>query len=116
MQRAFILTEGRVITHPGLPRDAQPTIAGGIGVPLNIRLGESLAEVEQRHILHTVRNCRTQDEAARMLGVSTKTLYNKLRLYESWRRNGNGGAASTTGRESRRTASPDQPAGDTTWN
>ena len=73
------------------------------------------AEVEQRHILHTVRNCRTQDEAARMLGVSTKTLYNKLRLYESWRRNGNpaGGAPL---RETRRSPATEQPAGDTTWN
>jgi DNA-binding NtrC family response regulator len=112
VQRAFILTEGRVITHPGLPRDAQPTIAGGIGMPINIRLGESLAEVEQRHILHTVRNCRTQDEAARMLGVSTKTLYNKLRLYESWRRSGAGTAPA---RETRRTP-PETPGGDTTWN
>ncbi len=109
VQRAFILTEGRLITHPGLPREAQPTIAGGIGMPLNIRLGESLAEVEQRHILHTVRNCRTQDEAARMLGVSTKTLYNKLRLYESWRRNGNSAGGAAPLRET-------QPAGDTTWN
>jgi hypothetical protein len=32
-------------------------------------------------ILHTLRNCRTQEEAARLLGVSTKTLYNTLRLY-----------------------------------
>jgi len=33
-----------------------------------------------------VSRCRTQDEAARTLGVSNKTLYNKLRLYESQRR------------------------------
>ena len=50
------------------------------------------ADVEQRLILHTVRHCRTQDEAARMLGVSTKTLYNKLRLYESQRRSSDGKA------------------------
>jgi len=115
VQRVFILTEGRVITNPGLPREAEPTIAGGSGTPLDIRLGESLAEVEQRHILHTVRNCRTQDEAARMLGVSTKTLYNKLRLYESWRRGGrdHGGSPGTV-RETRRT--PAEPHGtDTTW-
>jgi DNA-binding NtrC family response regulator len=54
--------------------------------PLTVRLGDSLGDVEERLILHTVRHCRTQDEAARMLGISTKTLYNKLRLYESQRR------------------------------
>jgi DNA-binding NtrC family response regulator len=32
-------------------------------------------------ILHTLRTAATQEEAARLLGVSTKTLYNKLRLY-----------------------------------
>ena len=52
-----------------------------------------------------------------MLGVSTKTLYNKLRLYESWRRNGNGSGAGAgaPAREARRTAT-EQPGGDTTWN
>ena len=60
--------------------------------PLTVRFGDSLGDVEQRLILHTVRHCRTQDEAARMLGVSTKTLYNKLRLYESQRRSSDGKA------------------------
>jgi DNA-binding NtrC family response regulator len=50
---------------------------------IQIRVGESLADVEQRLILHTLSSCRTKDEAARILGVSTKTLYNKLRRYES---------------------------------
>ncbi len=47
-----------------------------------VRVGTSLADVERQLILHTVQRCRTQDEAARILGISTKTLYNKLRLYE----------------------------------
>ena len=60
--------------------------ATGRESPLTVRLGDTLGDVEQRLIQHTVRHCRTQDEAARMLGISTKTLYNKLRLYESQRR------------------------------
>jgi DNA-binding NtrC family response regulator len=83
VQRAFIMTEGRTITHLGLPRDGLQGAPVGIGGPLTVRIGESIAEVERRLILHTVRDCRTQDEAARMLGISTKTLYNKLRQYES---------------------------------
>ena len=53
-----------------------------------VTIGESLAEVERRLILHTVQRCRTREEAARILKISTKTLYNKLRVYEAgarWR-------------------------------
>ena len=42
-----------------------------------------LADVEQRLIVQTLLSCRTKDEAARLLGVSTKTLYNKLRRYQA---------------------------------
>jgi hypothetical protein len=37
-----------------------------------------------------VQRCRTREEAARILKISTKTLYNKLRVYEAgarWRDN-----------------------------
>jgi DNA-binding NtrC family response regulator len=81
VQRAFVLSEGNVITHPHVHQPASPAIDVGASQTIRVRIGESLAKVEQRVILHTLRNCRTQEEAARLLGVSTKTLYNKLRLY-----------------------------------
>jgi len=68
----------RLFEHLAPSQSAKP-----VDAPISVHFGDSLAEVEQRLILHTVKNCRTQDEAARMLGVSTKTIYNKLRLYES---------------------------------
>jgi DNA-binding NtrC family response regulator len=86
VQRAYILTESRIITHPCVHHDALPSAApvatGELG-SIQIRVGESLADVEQRLIMQTLSSCRTKDEAARILGVSTKTLYNKLRRYES---------------------------------
>ncbi len=83
VQRAYILSEGKSITQPTLQRETMlqsipPTTDG-----FQVRVGTSLADVERQLILHTVQRCRTQDEAARILGISTKTLYNKLRLYES---------------------------------
>ena len=86
VQRAYIMTTGRVISDPGPLHGPVWSPATGRESPLTVRLGDTLGDVEQRLIQHTVRHCRTQDEAARMLGISTKTLYNKLRLYESQRR------------------------------
>ncbi|MEP6942181.1 MAG: sigma-54 dependent transcriptional regulator [Betaproteobacteria bacterium] len=93
VQRAYILAESRIITHPGVDRDALPPpapVATGEHGSIQIRVGESLADVEQRLILQTLSRCRTKDEAARILGVSTKTLYNKLRRYQTEIRAANG--------------------------
>ena len=89
VQRAYILADGRAITQPVLQRE---TVLGSVppaATGIRVTVGETLADVERRLILHTVKQCRTQEEAARMLGISTKTLYNKLRSYEAgarWRR------------------------------
>jgi DNA-binding NtrC family response regulator len=93
VQRAFIMAEGRVIGDPGILSTRASTPARDASI--EVRVGDSLADVEQRLILHTVSRCRTQDEAARTLGVSNKTLYNKLRLYESQRRASAGGTPQT---------------------
>jgi DNA-binding NtrC family response regulator len=82
VQRAYILAEGGMITQPALQRDALGAVASAAD-GFNVAVGESLAEVERRLILHTVQRCRTQEEAARILGISTKTLYNKLRIYDA---------------------------------
>lgn len=82
VQRAWILAEGAVIAQPVLQRDA----VLGNHVPatsFTVSVGDALADVERRLILSTVQRCRTRDEAARMLGISTKTLYNKLRAYDA---------------------------------
>jgi len=82
VQRAYILAEGRTITQPALQRDTLGAVTPATD-GFNVAVGESLGEVERRLILHTVQRCRTQEEAARILGISTKTLYNKLRIYDA---------------------------------
>ena len=98
VQRAWILADGRAITQPVLQRETVLGTVSPAATGFQVTVGESLAEVERRLILHTVQRCRTREEAARILKISTKTLYNKLRVYEAgarWRdaHGGNGTSA-----------------------
>jgi DNA-binding NtrC family response regulator len=99
VQRAWILAEGRAITQPVLQRETVLGTVSPAATGFQVTVGESLADVERRLILHTVQRCRTREEAARILKISTKTLYNKLRVYEAgarWR-DGQGASSSTWG-------------------
>ncbi|HSQ35175.1 MAG TPA: sigma 54-interacting transcriptional regulator, partial [Candidatus Binatia bacterium] len=50
----------------------------------SIQAGErSLAEVEKEYITYLVRKYRNKSRVARILGVSRKSLYNKLKTYEN---------------------------------
>ncbi len=74
LQRAFILYEG-VIEFPDLS-DARAA------APPRIEFGGSLEESERLLILATLDRCGgDKKKAAEILGVSLKTLYNRLHLY-----------------------------------
>ena len=48
-----------------------------------VAVGSTLADVEQKLILSTLQQCDTREGAARVLGISVKTLYNRIRAYRS---------------------------------
>jgi two-component system, NtrC family, response regulator AtoC len=54
------------------------------GDVLDVRVGLSIAEAERRLTLATLRSCGgKKDMAAKVLGISLKTLYNRLNLYRA---------------------------------
>jgi two-component system, NtrC family, response regulator HydG len=79
VQRAFILADGEIgVEH------LAPALAGGKGDENGGRLpvGLSIAEVERRLILATLEECGGEKKkTAEVLGISLKTLYNKLNAY-----------------------------------
>jgi two-component system, NtrC family, response regulator AtoC len=86
LQRAFILAEDRITTDC-LPVEVrlgeETTVAGPY---LQVRIGSKLADVERRLIVATLDDLGgKKKEAAQALGVSLKTLYNRLKAYEQER-------------------------------
>lgn len=87
MQRAFVMEEGEEITERWLPRpivggeaahDAISQQAGAVHIPL----GSTLAHAERVLILATLEHFKHHKErTAVALGISAKTLYNRLKEY-----------------------------------
>jgi two-component system, NtrC family, response regulator AtoC len=83
LQRAWVMTAGPEIGDEWLPRDvlADPARPTGSGT-LEVTLGTSLAAMERQMILATLEHFGHQKErTAAALGVSLKTLYNRLKDY-----------------------------------
>lgn len=82
VQRAFIMADD-VIEPDCLPlQNGQPRHE--TGPYFQVRAGSKVADVEKRLIMATLEECGgTKEKAAEMLGISLKTLYNRLREYES---------------------------------
>jgi DNA-binding NtrC family response regulator len=82
IERAFILAADR-IEAAQIPLAGRP-LAADTGSTLAISVGSSVAEAERRLILATLQQLDgNKREAARVLGLSLKTLYNRLREYGS---------------------------------
>ncbi len=83
VQRAYILADDGVLTAPVEP--VSMTLDGkGAADSVAIPIGTSLAEADRRLIFATLRRCGgVKKRAAQMLGISSKTLYNRLEEYAS---------------------------------
>ncbi len=79
VQRAFILTDDGALT-------ARPvtitTASGPRDDAVSIPIGTSLAEADRQLIFATLKRCEgIKKRAAQVLGISSKTLYNRLEEY-----------------------------------
>jgi DNA-binding NtrC family response regulator len=83
VQRAIILADEDIdADHLPLPQPAAPEC--GPDATMKIAIGTTVAEVERRLILATLADLGgNKDRAARTLGISLKTLYNKLKKYQA---------------------------------
>ncbi|MGH8665151.1 MAG: sigma 54-interacting transcriptional regulator, partial [Burkholderiales bacterium] len=91
VQRAFIMAEGNEIDEDCLSFDAVSSAAAAPadGASVTVRVGTSIAEMERKLIFATLDYCGgRREQAAELLGVSPKTLYNRLREYERERGGG----------------------------
>jgi two-component system, NtrC family, response regulator AtoC len=89
LQRAWVMTAGPEIGDQWLPRDVlapaalDPRTAPASDVPMvHVPVGTPLADAERQLILATLEHFGNQKErTAAALGVSLKTLYNRLKEY-----------------------------------
>ncbi|KGD86918.1 Fis family transcriptional regulator [Achromobacter sp. RTa] len=81
VRRAFIMADGDVLEADMLAPQVSPSSAGGDG-QVSVPVGETLAEADRRLILATLERCNgVKKQTAAMLGISPKTLYNRLEEY-----------------------------------
>jgi len=79
IERAVVLCNGRYITPAELPKHL---LDASDSTELNIPIGTTMEEAERRLILKTLEaNANNKTRAAEVLGISLKTLHNKLNLY-----------------------------------
>jgi DNA-binding NtrC family response regulator len=96
VHRAYVMAQEKTIDDECLPSAADPPAVGGNGngngsgyggnaAPvLTIEIGTSLAEIERKVTLATLEHFgRHKERTAAALGVSLKTLYNRLKEYST---------------------------------
>ncbi|MEO7773134.1 MAG: sigma-54 dependent transcriptional regulator [Steroidobacteraceae bacterium] len=89
VQRAFILADDELDLRAALvPVTADGCESGGAGTPdrdrIRVTVGMTLAQVERAMVIATLKRCGgNKTRTAAMLGVSLKTLYNRLNEYRA---------------------------------
>ena len=82
VHRAFIMTDGGLIDSVAAPIQLAPAGKGDSEPIVTIPVGTSLAEADRRLIFATLQHCGgVKKHAAEVLGISLKTLYNRLEDY-----------------------------------
>ena len=86
VQRAYILGDDEIAADVLPLSEEAPPPAPENGQVLQIRVGTSIDRVEQRLILATLElTGGDKKKAAEILGISLKTLYNRLNVYDAGR-------------------------------
>jgi DNA-binding NtrC family response regulator len=89
VQRAYVMALGERISDEWLPSDAPVTNGNGHAAThdvgsITVPVGSSIAQAERQLILATFVHCgRNKERTAAVLGVSLKTLYNRLKEFSS---------------------------------
>ena len=79
IERAVILNASQILAPEALPERIRQHAAEGPFLGGDF----SIESIEREHILRVLSRTRTQEEAARILGVDASTLWRKRRRYES---------------------------------
>jgi two-component system response regulator AtoC len=84
VHRAYVMAPDTTISDPCLPNSDVP-VQNAAGAPaLSIEIGTSLSEIERQVTLATLEHFgRHKERTAAALGVSLKTLYNRLKEYST---------------------------------
>ena len=83
VHRAYVMARENTIVDECLPASGEAAVTPATGAPvLRIEIGSSLAEIERQVTLATLEHFgRHKERTAAALGVSLKTLYNRLKEY-----------------------------------
>jgi len=80
--RAYVMTPGPTIHDDGLPAAGQAGAAAAAAPTVTLRVGTTLAEADRLLTLATLEHLnRHKEKTAATLGISLKTLYNRLKEY-----------------------------------